>query len=49
MPLFDLLVMKAQGWWHNRISPRKDLQAKVKADVVGVDALQDHAEDEGVI
>ena len=48
MPLFDLLVMKTQGWWHHRISPRKDFQEKVKADVVDVDALLDRAEEEGV-
>ena len=48
MLLFDLLVMKAQGWWHYHISPRKDLQAKVKADVVDVDALLDRAEEEVV-
>ena len=47
MPLLDLLVMKTQGWWHHRISPGKDFQAKVKADVVDVDALLDRAE-EGV-
>ena len=48
MPLFDLLVMKTQGWWHHRISSREDFQAKVKADVVDVDALLDRAEEEGV-
>ena len=48
MPLFDLLVMKTQGWWHHRISPRQDFQAKVKVDVVDVDALLDRAEEEGV-
>ena len=47
MPLFDLLVMKIQGWWHYCTSLRKDFQAKVKADVVDVDALLDRAE-EGV-
>ena len=48
MPLFDLLVMKTQGWWHHCISPRKDFQATVKADVVDVDALLDYAAEEGV-
>ena len=48
MLLFDLLVMKTQGWWHYHISPRKDFQAKVKADVVDVDALLDRAEEDGV-
>ena len=47
MPLFDLPVMKMQGWWHH-ISPRKDFQAKVKADVVDVDVLLGRAE-EGVL
>ena len=47
MPLFDLLVMKIQGWWHYCTSLRQDFQAKVKADVVDVDALLDRAE-EGV-
>ena len=47
MLLFDLLVMKAQGWWHYHNLPRKDLQAKVKVDVVDVDALLDRAK-EGV-
>ena len=49
MPQFDLLVMKIQGWWHHHISPRnlKDFQAKVKADIVDVDALLARAE-EGV-
>ena len=48
MLLFDLLVMKAQVWWHYHILPRKDLQEKIKADVVNVDALLDRAEEEGV-
>ena len=48
MPLFDLLVMKTQGWWHHRISQRKDFRAKVKTDVFDVDALLGRAEKEGV-
>ena len=48
MLLFDLLVMKAQGWWHYHISPRKDLQAKVKVNVVDVDVLLDRVEEDGV-
>ena len=48
MPLFDLLVMKTQGWWHHRNSPRKHFQATIKAEVVDVDSLLDYAEEEGV-
>ena len=47
MPLFEL-VMKTQGWWHHRILPRKDLQVKVKADVIDVDVLLYPVEEEGV-
>ena len=47
MQLFDLLVMKMQGWWYRSIFffgpyhsiwPRKEFRTKVKA-VVAVDAL----------
>ena len=48
MPLFDLLVVKTQGWWHHCISSRKDYQDKLEADVVDIDALLDRAEEEGV-
>ncbi|KAN0133060.1 hypothetical protein V8E53_009090 [Lactarius tabidus] len=48
MPLFELLVMKTQGWWNHRVSPRKDFQAKVDADVDDVDALLDRAKEEGI-
>ena len=48
MPLFDLLVMKTQGWWHHSISSRGDYQAKVDLDVVDIDALLDRAKEEGV-
>ena len=46
--LFDLLVMKTQGWWHHLISPRKVFQAKVKAEIVDVYAPLDLALEEGV-
>ncbi|KAH8977680.1 hypothetical protein EDB92DRAFT_1915289 [Lactarius akahatsu] len=48
MPLFDLLVMKTQGWWDHRISPRKDFREKEEADVLDVDALLDRAVQEKV-
>ncbi|KAF8266914.1 hypothetical protein EI94DRAFT_1802401 [Lactarius quietus] len=34
MPLFDLLVMKTQGWWEHRTSPRKDFYEKKEADAL---------------
>jgi hypothetical protein len=39
MPIFDLLVMKTQGWQDHRISPRADFRAKVEADVSDIFAL----------
>lgn len=48
MPLFDLLVMKTQGWWNHRVSPRKDFRAKEDGDVADVDALLDRAIEEDV-
>jgi len=48
MPLFDLLVLKTQGWWDHRVSPRKDLRAKEDGDVDDVDALLDRAVEEDV-
>jgi hypothetical protein len=48
MPLFDLLVTKTQGWWNHRVSLRKDFRAKVDADIGDVDALLDHAKEEGI-
>jgi hypothetical protein len=39
MPLFDLLVMKMQGWRDHRTSRRSDFRAKVGADVTDVCAL----------
>ncbi|KAN0133061.1 hypothetical protein V8E53_009091 [Lactarius tabidus] len=48
MPLFDLLVLKTQGWWDHCVSERRDYQAKVDADVGDVFALLDRAQEEGV-
>jgi hypothetical protein len=39
MPLFDLLVMKMQGWRDHRASRRSDFRAKVGADVTDIRAL----------
>jgi hypothetical protein len=39
MPLFDLLVMKIQGWRDHRASRREDFLAKVEADVTDIRAL----------
>ena len=39
MPLFDLLVMKMQGWRDHRTSHRSDFRAKVEADVTDIRAL----------
>jgi hypothetical protein len=43
MPLFDLLVMKTQGWWHHRNSYRADQRAKESADVSDIFALLESA------
>jgi hypothetical protein len=48
MPFFALLVMKTQGWWDHRVSPRTDFRTKEDGDVVDVEALLDHATDENV-
>ena len=48
MPLFELLVMKTQGWQHHRTSEREDFRAKVNADVTDIDALLDCAIQEDV-
>lgn len=39
MPLFDLLVMKMQGWRDHRASRRSDFRVKVRADVTDIRAL----------
>ncbi|KAI0251564.1 hypothetical protein BJV78DRAFT_1074394, partial [Lactifluus subvellereus] len=43
MPLFDLLVMKLQGWRDHSTSLRPDFRAKVGADVTDVRALLNRA------
>ena len=48
MPLFDLLVMKTQGWWDHRTSHRSDFRAKESADVSDILALLERAREEGV-
>ena len=48
MPIFDLLVMKTQGWWHHSISFREDFREKETADVSDIFALLDRAKQENV-
>ena len=48
MPLFDLLVMKLQGWWDHRTSPRDDFRAKESVDVDDIRALLDRADTENL-
>jgi hypothetical protein len=48
MPLFDLLVMKMQGWRNHRASRRSDFRAKVEADVTDIRALLVQARLEGI-
>jgi hypothetical protein len=48
MPLFDLLVMKTQGWWDHRTSPRADFRAKQSVDVNDIYALLDRADTENL-
>jgi hypothetical protein len=48
MPLFDLLVMKLQGWWDHRVSIRADYRAKESADVNDIDALLHRADAENL-
>ena len=43
MPLFDLLVMKTQGWWDHRTSHRSDFRAKEGDDLSDIFALLDRA------
>lgn len=40
-PLFDLLVIKMQGYRHHRASRRLDFLAKVEADISDIRALLD--------
>jgi hypothetical protein len=48
MPIFDLLVMKTQGWWDHRNSPRTDFQRKEDNDISDVIALLESAREEEV-
>jgi hypothetical protein len=48
MSIFDLLVMRTQGWRDHRNSPRADFQAKVNNDASDILALLDRARLEGV-
>jgi len=48
MPLFDLLIMKTQGWWDHRRSPREDFHAKEEGDVADIDGLLDRAIEEQI-
>jgi hypothetical protein len=48
MSIFDLLVMRTQGWWDHRNSPRRDFQDKVNDDASDILALLDRARLEGV-
>jgi len=48
MPIFDLLVMKVQGWWDHRNSRRADYRAKESADISDVFALLKQAKQENV-
>ena len=48
MPVFDLLIMRTQGWWEHRISSRSDFRKKVNNDVSEIFALLQCAMEEGV-
>jgi hypothetical protein len=48
MPIFDLLVMKTQGWWDHRNSHRADFRAKASIDVSDIFALLKRAKYEKV-
>ncbi|KAI9449167.1 hypothetical protein BJY52DRAFT_1227926 [Lactarius psammicola] len=48
MPLFELLVMKTQGWLDHRTSFRRDYRAEEGADVTDIVALLDRAVEEKV-
>ena len=48
MPIFDLLVMKTQGWWDHRTSPREVVQAKENDDKSDIMALLECARLENV-
>jgi hypothetical protein len=48
MPLFDLLIMKTQGWWDHCTSNRADFRAKESNDVSDIFALLKRAKYENV-
>jgi hypothetical protein len=48
MPIFDLLVMKIQGWRDHHDSDRADHRAKERADVSDIFALLERAEQQNV-
>jgi hypothetical protein len=48
MPIFDLLVMKTQGWWDHRTSDRASFRAKESDDVSDILALLKCAKEEAV-
>ena len=48
MPIFDLLIMRTQGWWEHRISSRSNFRKKVNNDVSEIFALLQRAMEEGV-
>jgi hypothetical protein len=48
MPIFDLLVMKTQGWWDHHISNREDFRNKENNDVSDIVALLKRAKFEKV-
>jgi len=48
MPIFDLLIMKTQGWRDHRDSDRTDYRAKESADVSDIFALLKRAKYENV-
>jgi hypothetical protein len=47
-PLFDLLVIKMQGWRDHRTSRRPDFHAKIEADISDIRALLDQGLVQGV-
>jgi hypothetical protein len=48
MPIFDLLVMKTQGWWDHSTSNRPDFRDKESDDVSDIFALLERAKQENV-
>jgi hypothetical protein len=48
MPIFDLLIMKTQGWWDHSTSHRADFRAKGMVDVSDILPLLERAKTEKV-